>query len=272
MSPLVQSYFDSATATISYIVYDQIGGRCALIDSVLDYDPVSGKMTTRSADQLIAFVQKNRLQVDWILETHVHADHLTAAAYLKSQLGGAIGISRHIKAVQAEIKKDFNWGAEFQTDGSQFDHLFDDQEHFQIGNLSAIALEVPGHTPSCLAYLIGDAIFVGDALFMPDVGTGRCDFPGGDAQALYQSIQKILRLPATTRLFVCHDYPPAQRSPRWETTVAQQRTGNIHVYDGVTQEGFVAMRTARDKTLSPPALIKPALQANVRGGVLPNKI
>jgi glyoxylase-like metal-dependent hydrolase (beta-lactamase superfamily II) len=269
MKPIVQAFFDPATWTVSYVVYEADGGPCALIDSVLDYDPKSGRTATASADKLIAFVRRQRLKVEWILETHAHADHLSAAPYLRQHLGGRIAIGAGIRSVQGVFKKVFNLEPQFRLDGSQFDHLFADNEAFSIGNLSGHAMHVPGHTPADMAYRIGDAVFVGDTLFMPDVGTARCDFPGGDARTLYRSVRRVLDLPGETRLFMCHDYPPEGREARWETSVAAQRAGNIHIRDGVSEDDFVAMRTARDRTLAMPTLILPAIQVNIRAGELP---
>lgn len=269
MSPQVQAFFDPATWTVSYVVFDTPGGHCALVDSVLDYDPKSGRTRTTSADQLIAFVRAQHLTVDWILETHAHADHLSAAPYLRKHLGGKVAIGSQITQVQNVFKGIFHLEPEFATDGRQFDHLLQDGETFAIGQLQAQALSVPGHTPACLAYQVGDAVFVGDTLFMPDVGTARCDFPGGNAHTLYQSIRKLLSLPPETRLFMCHDYPPAGREVQWETTVAEQRARNIHVHDGVSEADFVAMRTQRDATLEMPVLILPSVQVNIRAGELP---
>ncbi|MNR77871.1 putative metallo-hydrolase [compost metagenome] len=269
MSPVVQAFFDSETGTVSYVVHAPSATACAVIDSVLDYDPKSGHTSTRSADQIIAFVQQQGLEVAWILETHAHADHLSAAPYLKQKLGGRIAIGRMITKVQRVFDEIFNLEPSFKFDGSQFDHLFDEDEVFYIGDLPAQALYVPGHTPADMAYQIGDAIFVGDTLFMPDAGTARCDFPGGDAYAMYRSVQKILSFPDQTRLFMCHDYPPDQRAPAWESSVVKQRTTNIHIRAGISADEFVAMRTARDKTLGMPTLILPAIQVNIRAGNLP---
>lgn len=269
MTPQVQAFFDNATWTVSYVVYDQPGGYCAIVDPVLDYDPKSGRTRTVSADALMAFVRDQQLQVQWILETHAHADHLSAAHYLRKHLGGKITIGAGITQVQGVFKGIFHLEPEFQPDGRQFDALLDDGETFSIGSLQAEALSVPGHTPACMAYRVGDAVFVGDTLFMPDVGTARCDFPGGNAHTLYQSIRKLLSLPPETRLFMCHDYPPATREPAWETTVAEQRARNIHVHDGISEATFVAMRTARDATLEMPVLILPSVQVNIRAGQMP---
>ncbi len=269
MTPTVQSFFDPATWTVSYVVYEKEGAACAIIDSVLDYNPKSGRTLTTSADKLVAFVQAKNLRVAWILETHVHADHLSAAHYLRRKLGGKIAIGAAITDVQNVFKRIFNLEPEFQPDGHQFDHLLQDGESFAIGALQAQALSVPGHTPACMAYRIGDAVFVGDTLFMPDVGTARCDFPGGDAATLYRSMRKLLELPTETRLFMCHDYPPEGRPAAWETTVAEQRARNIHVHDGVSEDDFVKMRAARDATLNMPVLILPSVQVNIRAGAMP---
>lgn len=269
MTAAVQSFFDPATWTVSYVVYEKEGSACAIIDSVLDYDAKSGRTRTTSADKLISFVQEKNLQIEWILETHAHADHLSAAHYLKKKIGGKIAIGAAITNVQDVFKRIFHLEPEFRSDGHQFDHLLQDGETFAIGVLTAEALSVHGHTPACMAYRIGDAVFVGDTLFMPDVGTARCDFPGGDAHTLYRSIRKLLSLPAKTRLFMCHDYPPESRSAAWETTVAEQRAKNIHVHDGVSEEEFVKMRTERDATLQMPVLILPSVQVNIRAGEMP---
>ena len=269
MQAQVKAFFDPATWTVSYVVFDAPGGHCALVDSVLDYDPKSGRTRTDSADQLIAFVRAQNLMVDWILETHAHADHLSAAPYLRKHLGGKIAIGGKITQVQNVFKGIFHLEPEFATNGSQFDHLFEDGDTFAIGTLQAQALSVPGHTPACMAYQVGDAVFVGDTLFMPDVGTARCDFPGGNAHTLYQSVRKLLSLPPETRLFMCHDYPPEGRAAQWECTVADQRARNIHVHDGVSEAEFVAMRTKRDAGLAMPVLILPSVQVNIRAGELP---
>ncbi len=269
MNPTVRSFFDPATWTVSHVVYETEGSACAVIDAVLDYDPKSGRTRTTSADVLMAFIQEKHLQVLWILETHAHADHLSAAHYLRRKLGGKIAIGAAITAVQKVFIGIFNLEPAFRTDGHQFDHLWHDGETFAIGGLTAEALSVPGHTPACMAYRIGDAVFVGDTLFMPDVGTARCDFPGGDAHSLYRSVQKLLRLPDETRLFMCHDYPPNGRSPGWQTTVAAQKACNIHIRDGISEDEFVAMRTARDATLEMPGLILPSIQVNIRAGEMP---
>ena len=275
MNPNVEAFFDKATCTVSYVVFDNRGGHAAIVDPVLDYDPCSGRTRTDSAERLIAFVREQELHVDWILETHAHADHLSAARYLKDHVGGKIAIGSRIRRVQQVFKGLFNLGMDFHTDGYQFDHLFEDDERFSIGKLHAQALFVPGHTPADMAYRVesgngsADAVFVGDTMFMPDVGTARCDFPGGDARTLYRSIRKLLSLPDATRLYICHDYPPAQRVASWQTTVAEQRRQNIHVHDGVDEDAFVAMREARDVTLGMPQLIIPAIQVNIRAGSMP---
>ncbi|MCR9221589.1 MAG: MBL fold metallo-hydrolase [Alphaproteobacteria bacterium] len=269
MNPTVKTFFDEETFTASHVVWDPESKRAAIIDSVKDYDPKSGRTATASADALIAFVKDEGLTIDWILETHVHADHLTAAPYLKETLGGRIGIGARINVVQGVFKTVFNVEESFATDGRQFDRLFEDGESFAIGGLEAKVMHTPGHTPACATYVIGDAAFVGDTLFMPDFGTARCDFPGGDARQLFQSIQKILALPPETRLFMCHDYAPGGREYRWETTVAAEKAENIHVHDGVSEDEFVAMRTERDKQLSMPVLILPSVQVNMRAGDLP---
>lgn len=271
LNPVVHGLFDPATWTVTYVVYEKEGSACAIIDSVLDYDPKSGRTSTESADRVIAFVREKQLQVQWILETHAHADHLTAAPYLKANLGGRTAIGHHITAVQHVFKGVFNLEASFQEDGTQFDHLLQADETLVIGNLTAQAMSVPGHTPACVAFHIGDAVFVGDTLFMPDVGSARCDFPGGSAQTLYTSVRKILSLPPSTRLFMCHDYPPNERDVRFETTVAEQRAHNIHLHDGIDEAEFVRMRTERDATLAMPVLILPAVQVNIRAGAFPPK-
>lgn len=270
--PQVHGIFDPATWTVTYVVHNGPGTACAIVDSVLDYDPKSGRTRTASADKVIDYVQDQNLRVEWILETHAHADHLSAAPYLKQRLGGRTGIGEHITAVQKVFKGIFNLEPGFAQDGSQFDHLFKDGEVFRIGELRAEVLHVPGHTPADVAYRIGDdAVFVGDTLFMPDVGTARCDFPGGNAHTLYASVRRILALPPQTRLFMCHDYPPEGRPVAFETTVAEEREKNIHIREGVSQDDFVAMRTRRDATLDMPVLILPAVQVNVRAGEMPPK-
>ena len=265
----VQPFFDPKTWTVSYVVSDPASGAAAVIDPVLDFDMKSGSTGTESADQVLAYLREHQLQVQWILETHAHADHLSAARYLQQQAGGRIAIGEHIRDVQAVFKKLYNLERNFLPDGSQFDHLFQDGETFRIGEVEATALLVPGHTPADMAYLVDGAVFVGDTLFMPDVGTARADFPGGDAHTLYRSIHRILALPPETRMYVCHDYPPKGRAAQWETTVAEQRAKNIHVRDGIDEAAFVAMRQARDATLDVPTLILPSIQVNVRAGALP---
>ena len=269
MQPCVDGFFDRVTSTVSYVVHAGKGSACAVIDPVLDYDPKSGRTMTACADRVVAFVREHDLKVEWLLETHAHADHLSAAPYLKETLGGRTAIGENIRTVQGIFKGIFNLGAEVPPDGRQFDHLFAPDETFAIGALTARALHVPGHTAADMAYLIGDAVFVGDTLFMPDVGSARCDFPGGDARALYRSVHKLLTLPPGTRLFMCHDYPPDTREPQWQTSVAEQRRNNIHLHDGISEEAFVTMRTARDRTLGMPTLILPAIQINIRAGGLP---
>ncbi len=269
----VEGFFDPATSTVSYLVLDPASQQCALIDSVLDYDHKSGRTAHDSADKLIARVRELGASVQWILETHVHADHLSAAPYLKQALGGQLGIGRHITTVQKVFGSLFNAGSDFACDGRQFDHLFSDDEVFAIGGLKARALHTPGHTPACLTYVVSDdrqtVAFVGDTLFMPDYGTARCDFPGGDARTLYRSINKVLSLPADTRLYMCHDYQPGGREVQWVSTVADEREKNVHVRNGISEEEFVAMRQARDATLGMPTLIMPSVQVNMRGGQLP---
>jgi glyoxylase-like metal-dependent hydrolase (beta-lactamase superfamily II) len=270
MNPEIKTFFDEATFTATHVVWDPETRKAAVVDSVKDYDPKSGRTSTASADTLIAFVEAEGLSVDWILETHVHADHLTAAPYLKAKLGGRIAIGARIDTVQGVFKKVFNAEEDFATDGRQFDKLLEDGETFRIGKLEAKVIHTPGHTPACSTYVIGDAAFVGDTLFMPDYGTARCDFPGGDARQLYRSIRKILALPPQTRLFLCHDYKaPGRDRYVWESTVAEQRARNVHVHDGVSEDDFVKMRRERDKTLQMPVLILPSVQVNMRAGDLP---
>ncbi|MEL0106138.1 MAG: MBL fold metallo-hydrolase [Rhodospirillaceae bacterium] len=270
MKPDVKAFFDEATYTVSYVVKDPASSHAVIIDSVLDFDPKAGRTKTTSADQMIKHVRGNNLQINWIQETHAHADHLTAAPYLKEKLGASIGIGENITDVQKVFKKVFNAGDDFVTDGSQFDHLFKDGEEFNIGGLTARVMHTPGHTPACMTYVIGDAAFVGDTLFMPDYGTARADFPGGDAATLYRSIHKILALAPETRLFMCHDYKaPGREEYAWETSVAEELEKNIHVHDGVSESEFVAMRNARDETLAMPVLILPSIQVNMRAGHFP---
>ena len=264
----VKGFFDPQTWTFTYVVYESKGSPCIVIDSVLNYDPKSGRTKTESADEVIAFIKENRLQLDWILETHAHADHLTAAPYIQEKLGGKIAIGDHITTVQSVFKGVFNLD-DIAVDGSQFDVLIKEGESIAFGNLSFKALFVPGHTPACMAYEIGDSIFVGDTLFMPDVGTARCDFPGGSASNLYRSIQSILKYPPSTKLYMCHDYPPNGRPPTYQSTVADQKKSNIHVHDGITEEQFVAMRNKRDAGLEMPVLILPSIQVNIRAGHMP---
>lgn len=268
--PRVKAFFDEATFTVSYVVRDPGSKACAIIDSVLDYDAASGRTAERSAGAVIDYVRTEGLEVAWQLETHAHADHLSAAPYLQSTLGGRLAIGNQILRVQETFGKLFNAGPDFARDGRQFDHLFKDGERFAIGGLQAIALHVPGHTPACMAYVIGDAVFVGDTLFMPDYGTARCDFPGGDAATLYRSIRRLLALPDATQVFLCHDYKaPGRDHYVWETTIGAQRRENIHVHDGVSEQEFVTLRDARDRTLDMPRLILPSVQINMRGGHLP---
>ena len=264
----IRSFFDPATYTVTHVVSDPATKRAAIIDSVLDYDPKSGRTAKRSADAVIAHVREAGLTVDWHLETHAHADHLSAAPYLKAQLGGRIAIGEHIRDVQRVFKGLFN-AADLRTDGGEFDHLFQDGETFAIGQLQARVLHTPGHTPACVSYVVGRDAFVGDTLFMPDYGTARCDFPGGDARVLYQSIRKLLALGDDLRLHLCHDYMPGGREVRWQTTAGEERRGNVHVREGVTEDEFVQMRTARDRTLDMPVLMLPAVQVNARAGRLP---
>ncbi|QWE20965.1 MBL fold metallo-hydrolase [Polynucleobacter sp. AP-Kolm-20A-A1] len=271
MKPIVKGFFDPDTWTVTYVVYEKPGSPCVIIDSVLNYDHKSGRTNTKSADEVIEFVKANNLTTEWILETHAHADHVSAAPYLKAKLGGKIAIGDHISVVQGVFKKVFNLEEAFQVDGSQFDYLLKDGEEIQFGNLSLKSLFVPGHTPACMAYQVGDAVFVGDTMFMPDVGTARCDFPGGDAHTLYKSMQKILSLPGETRLFMCHDYPPNGRAVNYETTVADQKKSNIHMHDGISEDEFVQMRSKRDATLQMPVLILPSIQMNIRAGEMPPK-
>lgn len=265
----IQAFYDSTTSTVTYVVWDRATRQAAIIDPVLDYDYKSGHTRTESADRVRAYLADERLAVQWILETHAHADHLSAARYLKERVGGRIAIGENIRAVQATFKKLFNLERGFLPDGSQFDHLFRDGERFNVGEVEATALHVPGHTPADMAYLIDDAVFVGDTLFMPDLGSARADFPGGDAHRLYRSMRRLLELPPDTEIYVCHDYPPSTRGPHWQTTVAEQRANNIHVRDGIDEDAFVVMRNKRDAMLEVPTLMLPSIQVNVRGGRLP---
>jgi glyoxylase-like metal-dependent hydrolase (beta-lactamase superfamily II) len=271
VTPIVHGIFDANTWTVTYVVYEKPGSACAIIDPVLDYDPKSGRTSHSSADKVIAFVKEQNLTVQWILETHAHADHLSAGSYLKQQLGGNLAIGEHITSVQTVFAGIFNLEPSFKQDGSQFDVLLADGAEILVGQLVGHTVFVPGHTPACVAYQFGDAVFVGDTMFMPDVGTARCDFPGGDAATLYHSVKKILSLPPETRLFMCHDYPPTDRAIQFETTVAEQRANNVHVHDGVTEAQFIEMRTKRDATLAMPVLILPSVQINIRAGELPPK-
>ncbi len=264
-----QAFFDPKTWTVSYVVSDTETRRAAIIDPVLNYDFKSGHSSTASAGRVLAYLKQQGFQVDWILETHAHADHLSSAHYLREHVGGRIAIGENIRAVQSTFKAIFNLEPSFTPDGRQFDHLFKDGETFKIGGIEATAILVPGHTPADIAYRIEDSVFVGDTLFMPDVGTARADFPGGDAHALFRSIHKLLTLPRETKIYVCHDYPPASRPAQWQTTVGEQREQNIHVRDGISEDEFVAMRTARDAMLEMPTLILPAIQVNVRAGEMP---
>lgn len=271
LRPSIAGFFDEATNTISYVVHEPKTAEAAIIDSVLDFEAASGRTSNGSADRIIEYVNSKKLKVTWLIETHAHADHISAAPYLQEKLGGKLAIGRDIIRVQEVFGKLFNAGTDFERDGSQFDKLFEDGETFKVGELEGIALHVPGHTPADMAFIIGDAAFVGDTIFMPDFGTARADFPGGDASQLFRSIRRLLSLPDETRLFLCHDYKaPGRDEYAWETTVGQQREGNVHVKDGVTEEEFVAMRNARDKTLAMPNLIMPSVQVNIRGGRLPD--
>ena len=271
VKPEVTGFFDAATNTVSYVVRDPGSKACAIIDSVLDIDYAAGRLSHENADKVIRHIEAEGLTVEWIIETHVHADHLSAAPYIQQKLGGRIGIGENITLVQDTFGKIFNEGTEFQRDGSQFDRLFSDGDSYTIGAMTGYAMHTPGHTPACMTHVIGDAAFVGDTLFMPDGGSARADFPGGDARTLFRSIKRVLSLPPQTRLFICHDYGPNGRSIQWETTVAEERKHNIHVHDGTTEDEFVAMREARDKTLAMPKLIIPSLQINMRAGQLPPK-
>ena len=269
-APQVKSFFDEATFTVSYVVSDAATMKAAIVDSVWDFDQASGRTSFDSADQIVAYVEAEGLDIEWILETHAHADHLSAAPYLQEKLGGKLAIGREIVTVQGVFGKIFNEGTELARDGSQFDRLLDDGDHLLIGDISLVALHVPGHTPADMAYLIGDALFTGDTMFMPDYGSARADFPGGDARHLYRSVRRLMQLPDETRVFLCHDYKAPNRDDFvWETTMLAERTGNVHIHEGVTEDQFVEMRTQRDATLSMPKLILPALQVNIRAGHLP---
>nr|WP_299244287.1 MBL fold metallo-hydrolase [uncultured Halomonas sp.] len=269
-NPIVTHFFDEPTSTFSYVIQDPSSNACAIVDSVLDFDYAAGRTDVRSADAIIDFIQRHELSVEWVLETHVHADHLSAAPYLHEKLGGKTGIGARIREVQETFGKAFNAGTEFARDGSQFDRLFEEGDTFAIGGLKARVLHTPGHTPACLTYVIGDAAFVGDTLFMPDYGTARCDFPGGDARTLYHSIQKVLALPGETRLFLCHDYKaPGREEYQHQSSVAEQRANNVHVHEGIDEDAFVEMRTERDATLGMPRLILPSVQLNMRAGHMP---
>ncbi|WP_375688639.1 MBL fold metallo-hydrolase [Pseudooceanicola sp. LIPI14-2-Ac024] len=269
VKPDVKAFFDPDTNTISYVVKDPDSDACAIVDSVMDIDYAAGRISYRHADEIIAYVQEQGLKVEWLIETHVHADHLSAAPYIQQKLGGKLGIGKNITVVQDTFGKVFNEGTEFQRDGSQFDRLFDDGDTYKVGGMECLAIHTPGHTPACMTHVMGDAGFVGDTLFMPDGGSARADFPGGDAGELYDSIQKVLSLPDETRLFMCHDYGPNGRDIEWETSVADEKALNIHVGEGKTKEEFVKFRTERDATLDMPRLIIPSLQVNMRGGELP---
>ncbi|BCB20203.1 MBL fold metallo-hydrolase [Bosea sp. ANAM02] len=267
--PEVTAFFDKATNTVSYVVKDPGSQACAVIDSVMDIDYAAGRIAYQSADEIIAFIRERGLALEWLIETHVHADHLSGAPYIQGKLGGRIGIGDRITVVQETFGKIFNEGTEFQRDGSQFDRLFADGDTYAIGGMTVFTMHTPGHTPACMTHVIGDAAFVGDTLFMPDGGSARADFPGGDARTLYRSIRRVLSLPPSTRLFMCHDYGPNGREIRWETTVAEQRAHNIHVRDGIGEDEFVEKREARDRTLAMPKLIIPSLQVNMKAGELP---
>ena len=268
--PQIKAFFDEPTFTVTYVVHDPESLRAAIVDSVLDYDPASGRTSFSAAEAVLAYVEEKGLSVDWHLETHAHADHLSAAPYLQQKIGGKIAIGEHIVIVQETFGKLFNAGTDFERDGSDFDRLWKDGDRFRIGNLDVTVLHVPGHTPACIAYVIGDAVFVGYTMFMPDYGTARADFPGGDARTLYQSAMRLLSLPPETRLFMCHDYLPEGRKDYvWETTVEAERKANVHIHEGVSEDEFVAMREARDKTLAMPRLILPSVQVNMRAGHLP---
>ena len=265
----IKGFFDEETSTISYVVYDMISKKCAVIDSVLDFDFSSGTIDYHNAEKIISFIEKMKLDLEWLIETHVHADHLSASPYIQKKLGGKIGISEKISDIQNIFGKTFNAGTEFQRDGSQFDRLFKDNDEYKIGSIKCKVINTPGHTPACTAHVIGNSIFVGDTLFMPDLGSARADFPGGDARELYRSIQKILSYPDDTLIFVCHDYPPTSRKVVWVTTVGEQKKKNIHVKTSIGEDEFVKVREARDKTLNMPKLIIPSIQVNMRAGNLP---
>jgi glyoxylase-like metal-dependent hydrolase (beta-lactamase superfamily II) len=268
--PVVTAFFDQDTNTVSYVVTDPATHHCAIVDSVLDYNPNAGRTAYSSAQRIVNHIQQNNLTVDWLLETHVHADHLSAAPWIQQQVGGRLAIGEHICTVQETFGEVFNAGTDFPRDGRQFDHLFKDGEHYKVGSIDARPIHTPGHTPACMSHVIGDAVFVGDTLFMPDYGTARCDFPGGDARTLYRSIKKLLALPDQTRMFLCHDYLPEGRQEFiWETTVGEQREHNIHVHEGSHEDDFVSMRERRDATLDMPRLILPSVQVNMRAGHLP---
>ena len=265
----IKGFFDEETSTISYVVYDMTSKKCAVIDSVLDFDFSSGTIDYHNAEKIISFIEKMKLDLEWLIETHVHADHLSASPYIQKKLGGKIGISEKISDIQNIFGKTFNAGTEFQRDGSQFDRLFKDNDEYKIGSIKCKVINTPGHTPACTAHMIGNSIFVGDTLFMPDLGSARADFPGGDARELYRSIQKILSYPDDTLIFVCHDYPPTSRKVEWVTTVGEQKKKNIHVKTSIGEDEFVKVREARDKTLNMPKLIIPSIQVNMRAGNLP---
>ncbi len=270
VQPSVTGFFDKASNTISYVVKDPGSNACAVIDAVMDIDYAAGRLSYESADRMIAFIRDNGLALEWLIETHAHADHLSGAPYIQDKLGGKIGIGTGIVKIQEEFGKIFNEGTEFQRDGSQFDRLFEDGDTYQIGGMNVFTMHTPGHTPACMTHVMGNAAFVGDTLFMPDGGTARADFPGGDARQLFQSIKRVLSLPEKMRLFMCHDYGPGGREIQWETSVGQERANNIHVRDGISEDDFVALREARDKTLSMPKLIVPSIQVNIRAGHLPD--
>lgn len=269
VQPTVTAFFDEPTNTISYVVQDPTSNKCAVIDSVMDIDYAAGRISYGGADQIIKFIKDNELELEWLIETHVHADHLSGAPYIQGKLGGKLGIGENITIVQDVFGKVFNEGTEFQRDGSQFDQLFTDGDSYQIGNLTAYVMHTPGHTPACMTHTIGNAAFVGDTLFMPDGGSARADFPGGDARTLYRSVKRVLQLPDETRLFMCHDYGPNGRDIQWETSVAEERNHNIHVKDGISEDEFVKMREERDASLDMPKLIIPSLQVNMRAGKMP---